>query len=162
MGFAPSLTGANDGVVYYAYSIQLNGKEIGTIQSFSPSSTRNAERLREIRASTGTKTVALVPGREDRELTLQKVTLFKKSVLGYFGENEVPDPVTIFNIIRNGVDIVEQLYQPPAEGEGNTAPSTLLDTTTYKHCVPSQYSKAIELGNVFVMENVTVVCGDVV
>ena len=160
MSFAPPVDATHDAVVSYAYSIRLNDIEIGAIQRFTPSSSRAAERIREIRASSGNKTLGLIPNREDVEATLERVTLFRKGLEKYFGEGRVPSAEVFFASIRGGVDIIEQQFTPAANAF--TPPSTVNRQLKYSHCVPNAWSKTIDNGTTMVTESVTVTVGDIV
>jgi hypothetical protein len=161
MSFPPS-SDHNPGVVSYAYTIEINNVEIGALQRFTPSSRRAAERVREIRASSGNKTKALVPGRENIEIVLDRVVIFKKPLIEYFGEvrEPVPNVGVLFSSVRNGITIKETLYNPQPAGSRATAPSQAIRTISYNNCMPQAWSKTIDQGTTLIVESMTVAVQD--
>jgi len=128
--------------VEYAYTIKANGKKVGTLQRFNPTSTRAVQRLRGIQ-NTGGRVIEIVPGTTDTSITLDKVTLHRESLIAALGYD-----VSVKDIqdIRDPIDIEEVEHHP----DGTRT------TRVFGQCVPSQWSKTIAVGTVFVTESVTV------
>lgn len=126
--------------VFYSYTVKANGKQIGTLQRFNPTSTRQVQRLRGIQNNAG-KVIEIVPGTTDDSITMDKVKLHRESMLGAFGYT-----VKSIQDINDTIDIEEIEHHP----DGTTT------TMTYAGCWISQYSKNTTEGTVLVVESMTV------
>ncbi len=129
--------------VFYSYDVLMGGKKVGTLQRFNPSSERDLQRVRQIAAS-ATDTVEIVPGRTDRQITIDRFETYPNALIqamGYvfqdIGEITVP------------INIVEKLFKP---GVAKTEQRTI----TYANCWPKSWSKTVQEGTVLITESMTV------
>lgn len=126
-------------VVHYAYDIKVRGKKVGTLQNFSPSSTRALERIREI-AYSDIDTLEIAPGRTDHQLTVEKLEFYNKSLVEALGYE-------LANIadLREPITIVETLHRPDGTKR----------RISYDNCWINTMGKTVTTGGVTVSENAT-------
>lgn len=132
-------------VVSYAYTISVNGKPIGTIQGFNPTSTRTTERIHEIQ-NVHKDTVEIVPGRTEIKITIDRMEIYTQHVVEALGLNPFEEGIVQ---ITQPIDIIETLRDYTGVAKR---------TTTYANCWISSWAKQITEGTVTVKENVTVEC----
>lgn len=99
--------------VFYAYSISIKGKEIGTLEKFSSKSTRATESIREIMFSRGPEIFEIVWGGTDTTIDLERVELYQNSLLEVVG-NEIHT----LEAFTFPVDITEIMQLPAGLGGG--------------------------------------------
>ena len=132
-----------DHSVFYAYSIMIGQKEIGSFEKFSERSTRTVERIREIMYSTGAKVIDMVWGGTDITLELNYVELYNQSLFQAFGV-----AWRGLEHVHLKFNISEVKYNPRSLG----SPIAI----SFMNCVPSDYSKDIDTGTARVMNSMTV------
>lgn len=139
--FGKTIIPNTQSVVSYAYTIKAAGVEVGTLQGFNPTGSRQVDRVREIR-NTLEDTFEIVPGRSEFKITLDRTETYNKNViaaLGYdiFGESiaQIRDPITI----------VEQITGPNGESR----------QIVYDRCWITSWSKTVNEGTITVKENVS-------
>jgi len=130
-------------VVSYSYSITVGGTQIGTLQGFNPSSTRTLERIREINYSGpgSSDTYEIVPGRSEFKITLDRIEIYKKSLMEALGIDALED----LTQIQNSIDITESR----TDFTGKTR------SIKYMGCWIGSWGKNITEGTLTVKENVT-------
>ena len=126
--------------VFYAYSLHINGSEIGSFENFSSDSTRTHERIREVLFSRGPETKEIVWGGTDTNVTLNRVELYQKSVLEAIGNNILTLEDFIFP-----VNITEVMVKP----DGGKR------ILTYKDSVATRWGKSMDTGTVRVVESMS-------
>jgi len=139
MGRAP-LTN-NETVVHYQYLVKINGKPVGTLQRFNPSTERDLERVREINSSIDRDAVEIIPGRSAHQITVDRLELNTNALAQVLGDESI---VSIADI-QVPIDIVEIMTKP----DGTTR------KIHYSKCWPKSYSKTITVDTVSVTESVT-------
>lgn len=129
--------------VFYAYAIHANGVALGSFTKFSPSSTRAAERIREIFAPKGPTVKEIVWGGTDITVTVTHVELYKSAMFQAFGKQ-------IYNLedFIEPVTITELMTQPTSAGGAQRA-------VHYVDCVCTDYSRDVDVGTVHIVENMT-------
>jgi len=137
MGLPPAETSS---VVYYAYDVKIDGKNVGTLQNFSPTSNRALERIREI-AHSAVDTIEITPGRTDSSITIEKLELYNKSLIEALGY----DPSGVADL-ESSFDIIEVMHRPDGTKR----------TIIYDRCWVETYGKTVNLTTISVTENVTV------
>jgi len=126
--------------VFYAYSIHINGVEIGSLESISDNSTRTVERIREVMFSRGPEVNEIVWGGTDTDITMNRVELYNKSILESFGfEIHALEDFTF------PVNITEVMQLPEALGGGKRV-------LTFKDAVASSWSASKDTGTVRIVE----------
>lgn len=128
--------------VWWAYQIAVDQDPIGNLQSFSPTSTKSIDRVRQINFATGPKVIDMVPGPTDINATMERIRMFETNIMGAIGV----DVVTIEEL-NTPFDIVETLYRP---GTGDPA------RTIYSQALFTEYGQTIQVGTTFVMERANV------
>lgn len=126
----------------FSYDVLANGKKIGNLQSFAPSSTRTLVRVRQIASSYAGETVEIVPGVTDHQITISVLELYRQKVLealGYSNFASIED-------LKDPIDIQEKITKP----SGDTV------IVNYQDCVVQNHSKSIAVGNAVVTDNVTI------
>lgn len=127
--------------VFYAYSININGNEIGSFERLSMRASKNAERIREVLYSHGAETKEIVWGATDISVDLSKVEIYRQcfqEAMG-FALGSLED-------INTPVDIVE-VQTNPVSGEKRVV--------AYKDCVATSWSKSIDTGTAKLVEEMT-------
>lgn len=138
MTILPNISSA----VWWAYQIAVDREPIGNLQSFSPTSTKTIDRVRQINFAIGPKVTDLVPGPTDINATLERIRMFQVNLFEAIGR----DVVTIEDL-NEPFDLVETLFRP---GTGTPA------RTVYSQCLFTEYGQTIQVGTTFVMERATV------
>jgi len=131
----------NHATVYYQYMIMIDGKAVGTIQRFNPSTERDLERIREI-MNNSDDTVEIAVGRSDTQITTERVELNKQAMM---------------NILAPGDDFVDisQLNVPVNIVEVLRYPDGTKRTIVYQDCEAKSYSKTTSVDTITVTESVT-------
>ena len=136
MGLPPT---ESKSAVFYSYEVKVNGQKVGTLQSFSPSSTRDLERIREI-AYSDIDTLEIVPGRTEHQLQIDKIELYTKSLIEALGY----EPVSISDL-SHSLTIVETMHRPDGTKR----------KMSYDRCWINSWNKQINANNVTITESVT-------
>jgi len=144
--------------VYYAYSLSLDGVQIGTIKTFTPSQARTHEYVREIALNGGTIKEG-VPGVTDYTIRLEKVSLFEETLYTNFGipSYDIQSQVS-------AVDIREEVHFPPSRKNSAATGPASQDPTgdagvriiTWEKCWITEWGKTISTTAITVVENMTV------
>ncbi len=151
--------------VWYAYTILIAEKEVGTLRTFNPTQTRTFEYVREI-ATKGGHIFEGVPGVTDYTIRLEKVRLYNEILHTAFGISSYD----IQNQI-NSIDIREEIYSPSQYNpQDDTISSTgkdislndssdnlqQLGTVTYEGCWITDWGKTVTNTAITVVETMTV------
>lgn len=130
--------------VFYAYTIHINGVEIGSLESIDPSSDRQGiERIREVLFSRGPEVKEIVWGGTDTRVTANRVEFYEKSFLEAFGYS-----IHTLEDFMFPINITEIMKLPEAKG-GGARVLTFLDT------VASSWSKSVSTGTTRTVESMT-------
>jgi len=127
--------------VFYSYTISANNTEVGSLQSFNPSSTRQVERIRQIMFSTGARVIDMVPGTTDTSISLEHVRLYKKSLFEAFSYQ-----IFALEDLTEPMDIIEEMNHPDG----------LVDFLVYHQCLFSDWSETRTVGTAHVAGSATV------
>lgn len=119
--------------VFYAYSIHVNGYEIGSLERFGSSSTRTVERIREVLFSRGPEVKEIVWGGTDTTVNLSRVELYATSMLEAFGQE---------------IFALEDFNTPVNITEICTLPDGSKRILTFVDAVASSWGKDVEIGTV--------------
>jgi len=119
--------------VFYAYSIHVNGIEIGSLERFGASSSRTVERIREILFSRGAEVKELVWGGTDTTVNLSKVELYSAGMMEAFGQEIFA--LEDFNMAVNITEI-------------GTYPDGSKKIMTFMDSVASQWGRDRDIGTV--------------
>jgi hypothetical protein len=130
----------------------FNGFEIGSCESFSASSSRTSERIREVLFKRGAETKEIVWGGTDTNITLNRVELYDTSVLMAFGYQIFSLEDMLFPI-----DISEIMQIPAKTPSTGEPPSGVngVRVLTYKDAVATAWGKTIDQGTVRIVETMT-------
>jgi len=121
--------------VFYAYSIHINGVEIGSLESFAPSSNRQGvEKIREVLFSRGPEIKEIVWGGTDTTVTCNRVEYYEKSFLEAFGAS-----LHTLEDFTFPVNITEIMQLPPERGGGQRV-------LTFVDAVATSWSKTTDTG----------------
>lgn len=139
--------------VFYAYTINAGGKDIGTLQEFGVNTTRRIERVREIMSSQGSHVKQMVPGTMDVNLTLNRIELYGDQSLLRLqpwapertGLPSIEDQLTSFNI--------SEFVRDPQNGT--------TDITHYNDCWFEQLGKSVAINATTIVARATVQVGTV-
>lgn len=134
--------------VWYAYTLLVNGRVIGTLKNFNLNATMQLERVREIMQTTGARVLEIVPGHTDITATCEKVLIYQKSLVNCF--NYSGD--TTINSIEDVIDpfqIVETCKLPQNQGGGYIS-------MVYDNCLINSYGRTLAAETTLVMENATI------
>lgn len=126
--------------VWYSYAIRARGRKVGTLQSFTPRSTRTVERIREI-ANNGGAIIEQVPNVTDYTIDVQQILIYKQDILEALGYDNLVD----LQDIQDPIDVVETINNP----DGTT------NTVTYKDCWITSINKTIVNTTAHVVANAT-------
>ena len=127
--------------VFYSYSVLVNGKEVGSVQSFAPENRKTIERVREVSAAQGTRVKEVVPGIVDVSVTLERLKIYKNDVFTALGA----DVGNLEDFILP-IDIEEQCQHP----DGTT------DTYVYHGGQLSDFGYTENVRETLIMDRVTV------
>lgn len=119
--------------VFYAYSIHVNGIEIGSPERFSASSSRVVEPIREILFSRGAEIKELVWGGTDTTVNMSRVEMYQMGMLEAFGQE-----IFALEDFNTPVNITEICNLP---GGGKRI-------LTFVDAVASSWGKDIDIGTV--------------
>jgi len=161
--------------VYFAYKLVVPNRnggllQIGTIQNFSPSSSRQVQRIRGI-ANNGAWPFELAPGAADTTIAVNYLSLYLLPLAKVFGY-PVASSIDL-NYQRIPFDIQELCFFPN-EAEANLGTKSNLtwtsdqwkkmastsgmavETLHYKGCLISNMSRTINQGTVTIAETATI------
>jgi len=143
--------------VWYAYSISLQGVNVGTLRTFNPTQTRTFEYVREI-ATNGGHIFEGVPGVTDYTIRLEKVRLYENELFNNFGISTKD----IQNQVR-ALDITEEIHRPAniqnkdvSDPSGKAIQSDSVTILNYKDCWITDWGKSVSTTAVTIVENMTV------
>ena len=132
-------------VVSYSYTITSDkGGILGTLQGFTPSSTRPLQRIHEIAQRTPdniTDTIEIVPGRTEFTITVDRLETYDKAMMEALGFPNFEDLTQIVAPITINETWIDSL--------GNTR------TIQYIDCWVASWNKTIREGTTTVTETVT-------
>lgn len=93
----------------FSYSVQFNGKEIGNLQSFAPSSTTTLTRIRHLKSNTNAgETQEIMPSITDHQITVAALEIYTKKIMeemGYVKFSSIED-------LKTPIDIIETISAP--------------------------------------------------
>jgi hypothetical protein len=150
--------------VFYAYTINVNGKDVGSIQKLSPKHTRESYRVGEINYERGIEWREILWGYENITLDLSHIEFYKTSLLQAIGGLSTVVALAkmnfsfVINEFQYGQVASNTSGSTDKQGTQPTTDATLLRTITYLNCVPTSYTKTIDRGTIHVMEEMTVEC----
>lgn len=126
----------------FAYDVLANGKKIGNLQSFAPSSTKTLTRVRQLAATYGGETFEIVPSITDHQVTISVLELYANETLealGYSSFASIED-------LKDPINIQERITKP----SGGTV------IINYLGCQVQSFNKSgiVANGNI-VTDNVT-------
>lgn len=126
----------------FAYDVLANGKKIGNLQTFAPSSTRTLTRVRQIASTFAGETIEIVPSITDHTITISTLELYRVKTLealGYSNFASIED-------LKDSIEIKESIQKP----SGDTI------VVDYQECWVQTFNKSgiAANGNV-VTDNVT-------
>ena len=150
--------------VWYAYTIKIQGQEVGTLRSFNPTQTRTFEYVREI-GTNGGHIFEGVPGVTSYKLHLEKVRLYSKRILDYFGiaMHDIQNQI-------HSIDIQETIYKSIAPPDADPVSANLdgarssnrnlgaggIGILNYEECWIEQWGKTVQTTAVLVVESMDV------
>lgn len=132
--------------VFYAHSIHVEGKEIGSFERFSMRSSRTTERIREIAASRGPIVKEIVWGGTDISIDLSRVEIYNRAAMEAFGFS-----IYTLEDFNQPVNISELQWNPGSDPTSDAPDRTL----TFTDCVASDWSKDIDTGTARIVESMT-------
>lgn len=139
--------------VTYAYTIYSISREpIGTLQSFNPRSSRTTERIHEIRRRLR-DTVELLPNRAEHSFTAERFQTYTQNILQAFGF-----VYTDLSQFTSPLIVVENLKIPEHIDDktiGFLQRAAGFNSVIYFGCVPTEWSKTINVANTMITESVT-------
>lgn len=130
--------------VSYAYTIQAQGKNIGTLQGFTPSANRILERVRQIQDEER-DTVEIVPGRSEFSVTIDRLETYNESMMEALGFTSFED----LSQVVAPFQIVEMVRAPDSRGGK-------IRRIFYQDCWIQSITKTIREGTTSVSESVTI------
>lgn len=120
----------NRAIHAFAYSIQFNGREIGNLQSFTPSSNTALNRIRAVsQGKSPGATIEIIRGNTDHQVVVTAIELYSLPVLeemGYTNFSSIED-------LRDPINIIETITNPA---------KTVVVELTYHDCQLQNYSKS--------------------
>lgn len=128
--------------VHYQYSISINGKKVGTIQRFNPSSERDLVRIRQI-MDDEQDTVEIAMGRTATQVTVERFETNAAALMDAIGMETFDD----ISDITYPIDITETMNVPGILGKKRVL--------QYMGCVPKSWSKSISVDTITVTESIT-------
>jgi hypothetical protein len=134
---------STDHSVFYAYTIQIGGTEVGSFEKFSERSSRTVERIRQIYYNQGARPADMVWGGTDYTLELTHVEWYTYSLLRYLG---VATPALEYMNFKINISEIKR------------TPQGAVSTLAFQDCVISDYTKDIDVGTARVMESMSVQC----
>ena len=151
--------------VWYAYTILVGEREVGTLRTFNPTQTRTFEYVREI-ATKGGHIFEGVPGVTDYTIRLEKVRLYNEILFDAFGisSRDIQNQI-------NAIDIREEIYSPSQFNTQDGSISTTgkdtnlndssdnlqqIGTVTYEACWITDWGKTVTNTAITVVETMTV------
>lgn len=150
--------------VWYAYTIKIQGQEVGTLRSFAPTQTRTFEYVREI-GTNGGHIFEGVPGITDYKIHLEKVRLYTKRILDYFGiaMHDIQNQI-------HSIDIQETTYKSAVPPDADPVNANLdgarssnrnlgaggIGILNYEECWITSWGKTVAVGTVLVIETMDV------
>jgi hypothetical protein len=154
--------------VFYAYLIEVNKLNIGSIQKMSVKSDRTTERIGEINYNNGLAWKDILWGYESVTIDLSHIEFYQQSFLQLFSANAVAS-LTEMNF---AFDIIEYQFGNnavlPVNGQAATGPAAPVTgatiqfrSITYAGCVPKSFSRTIDRGTIQIVEEMSVECRSV-
>lgn len=150
--------------VWYAYTIKIQGQEVGTLRTFNPTQTKTFEYVREI-GTNGGHIFEGVPGVTDYTVRLEKVRLYAKRILDYFGiaMHDIQNQI-------HSIDIQESIFKsavPPdadpvnanldgAQSSNRNLGAGGIGILNYEECWITEWGKTVQTTAVLVVETMTV------
>lgn len=174
-------------VVNYAYTIFAKDKdgletEVGTLQTFNASATRQVTRQRGVQPNLSdmNDSTHLVPGYSDYTLQVDRLELYNRQIFQAFGLTSIETfdqikdvPLTIVESRKSPyADLLRELLVSPASA-GTALATSLLNSVSapggnlfppmevrvrYVDCIPETWSKTIQVGQASVTESITFAC----
>lgn len=95
----------------FAYDVLANGKRIGNLQTFAPSSTKTLTRVRQIASAYAGETVEIVPSITDHSIIISTLELYREKTIeafGYTGFASIED-------LKDSIEIQEILTKPSGD-----------------------------------------------
>lgn len=140
---------------WFSHVITFQGKPVGSLQTLNMRQSRAAERIREINARRGPVVKEIVWGGNDVEIDITRVEIFDDTLFTAIGVTSVFDLYSLDDV-NFRFDIVEIQYKPGETTPANRSVSTQVQRIiTYEQCVPTSFSKNLDLGTPHVIENMT-------
>jgi hypothetical protein len=88
--------------VSYAYTISIDSKKVGTLQSFNPTSSKTLDRVRQLMDELD-DIVEIVPGRTEHSIQIERLELYEDdSNLAFKVLDEQSIPFNIVETVKNG------------------------------------------------------------
>lgn len=140
--------------VSYGYTINSDGKPIGTLQGFNPSMNRTLERVRQLKASDTEDTFELLPGRTELSITVDKLELYASTLVDEL--LQTPNTSLLVNDTRT-FNIEETIKNTGISTPGATGGTLITKTVTYHDCRIQSYTKRVQEGTVTVTENAVII-----
>lgn len=102
----------------FAYDVLANGRRIGNLQTFAPSSTKTLTRVRQIASSYAGETIEIVPSITDHTITISVLELYRQQTLEALGYSnfasieDLKDSIEIQEIVtKTSGDQIKVVYQ---------------------------------------------------
>jgi hypothetical protein len=92
----------------FSYDVLANGKSIGNLQTFAPSSSKILVRVRQIASQFAGETSEIVSGVTDHQITISVLELYRQKTieaLGYSNFASIED-------LHDSIDIKERILRP--------------------------------------------------
>lgn len=127
--------------VFYSYTIKMNGQVVGKIQEFSHSSRKTVERVREISAQQGVRTIEIVPGVIDFSVSVSRLVMYKSN---------------LYKALGFEVGSMEEINVPFVIEEECTFPDGKKETYIYNGCQFESLDYTISLRETLITERATI------
>jgi len=140
--------------VFYSYTIFINGSPVGSLNSISSRSQRNAESIREVLFSAGAEINEIVWSGTDTTLDLNYTELYTQSLYEALGYD-----VYSIEDLNTSFDIQEQMrvpVSPRARPMPDPEEPAKIRTLVYHDCVPTSWGKTLDTGTARVVETMSV------
>lgn len=95
----------------FSYDVLANGKRIGNLQSFAPSSTKTLTRVRQLASTYAGETIEVVPSITDHQITITVLELYRiktLEALGYSNFASIED-------LKDSIEIKERITKPSGD-----------------------------------------------
>ncbi len=107
----PQLLPTTQSVSTFAYDVLANGKRIGNLQSFAPTSDRTLTRVRQIASANAGETIEIVPSVTNHSIRISSLELYREKLLealGYSNFASIED-------LKDSITIRETITKPSGE-----------------------------------------------